>query len=113
MTWSIHFTSTAYRDLENIHSYITIQLSSPDTAKKLTRKIFEKIRSLATFPERYKIFQNRFEISEVIRVMPVENYLVFYLLNKALKKIIIIRIMYAGRDLDKQLKPYLFHERQE
>jgi len=36
-------------------------------------------------------------------VLPAENYLVFYLPVESRKAIIIIRIMYGGRDIDTQL----------
>lgn len=36
--------------------------------------------------------------------MPVDNYLVFYILDKDNEVVTIIRVMYAGRDVDNQLK---------
>lgn len=35
--------------------------------------------------------------------MPVDNYLVFYVVNKDIKTVTIIRIMYNSRDVDSQL----------
>lgn len=35
--------------------------------------------------------------------MPVDNYLVFYVVNKDIKNVTIIRIMYKKRDIDNQL----------
>ena len=38
--------------------------------------------------------------------MSVDNYLVFYLLDKDEGIVIILRVMYAGRNVDKQLESY-------
>ena len=39
-------------------------------------------------------------------MMPVDNYLVFYIPNKDAGIVTVIRVMYAGRDVDKQLNNY-------
>ncbi len=36
--------------------------------------------------------------------MPVDNYLVFYCLDRERCVVTVIRVMYAGRDVDSQLK---------
>lgn len=36
--------------------------------------------------------------------MPVDNYLVFYILDKDTGIVTVIRVMYASRDVDSQLK---------
>ena len=38
-----------------------------------------------------------------LRVIPVDNYLVFYIPNKDTGIVTVIRVMYAGRDVDNQL----------
>lgn len=44
--------------------------------------------------------------SRGLRVMPVDNYLVFYIPNKDAGIVTVIRVMYAGRDVDRQLNDY-------
>lgn len=38
--------------------------------------------------------------------MPVDNYLVFYIPDKEAGIVVIIRVMYAGRDAENQLNNY-------
>ena len=38
-----------------------------------------------------------------LRWIPVGNYLVFYTVDEATKSVRVIRIMYGGRDIEKQL----------
>jgi toxin ParE1/3/4 len=39
-----------------------------------------------------------------LRFFPVDNYLVFYLPKETDKMVYIVRIMYGGRDIRKQLR---------
>lgn len=36
--------------------------------------------------------------------MPVDNFIVFYIPNAENQTVIVIRVMYVGMDIDKQLK---------
>ena len=41
-----------------------------------------------------------------MRVMPVDNYLVFYIPDEVAAIVTVIRVMYAGRDVDAQLQEH-------
>ena len=40
------------------------------------------------------------------RVVPVDNYVIFYIPDKTKKLVTVIRVMYSGRDVDKQLDEF-------
>lgn len=42
--------------------------------------------------------------SRGLRVFLVDNYLVFYIPDRERKMVTVIRVMYGGRDVDKELK---------
>lgn len=42
--------------------------------------------------------------SRGLRVLPVDNYVVLYISDSDKKVVTILRVMYAGRDIDNQLK---------
>ena len=42
-----------------------------------------------------------------LRIMPVDNYLVFYIPRSEEKTVTVIRVMYGRRDIDAQLKQTL------
>ncbi len=44
--------------------------------------------------------------SRGLRVMPVDNYLVFYIPDKEAGLVTVIRVMYSGRDVEAQLKDH-------
>lgn len=62
-----------------------------------------KIRTLEEMPMRYRLYGEEPWHSHGLRFFPVDNYLVFYLLDEPKKTVSIVRIMYCGRDVSKQL----------
>ena len=54
-------------------------------------------------PMRHKLYEEEPWHSHGLRVLSVDNYLVFYLPAKKNATVSIIRIMYDGRDIDKNL----------
>ena len=54
-------------------------------------------------PLRHNLYEEEPLHSMGIRFFPVENYLVFYLPNETEGIVNIVRIMYGGRDIRKQL----------
>ena len=64
------------------------------------------VRTLDTFPLRNALFENEPWRSGGLRKLPVKNYLVFYTVDEEKKNIHIIRIIYGGWDIDKQLNEY-------
>jgi toxin ParE1/3/4 len=61
------------------------------------------IRSLDDMPFRFKLYDEEPWHSQGIRIMSVDNYFVIYLPNESDNIVSIVRIMYSGRDISKQL----------
>jgi toxin ParE1/3/4 len=75
----------------------------PDTAKGQTRRIMDAIKTLDTFPMRYSLYKDEPWNSKGLRFLPIDNYMVLYLPNEEMETVNIVRIMYIGRDISKQL----------
>lgn len=103
MNWKIVYTKKADEELESIYEYVSNVLGEPMTAKNLVETIMKNIRSLEQMPKRYRAYADEPWHSRGLRVLPVKNYLVFYLPVECEKTVYIVRIMYAGRDIAKQL----------
>lgn len=50
------------------------------------------------------MFYKQIILNRGLRVMPVDNYQVFYIPDKDAGIVTVIRVMHAGRDVDSQLK---------
>lgn len=103
MNYRIIYTQESEQDLVNIYRYIALNLSVPETAKRQTDRILEAIEGLDKMPLRHKLYQNEPWHSRGLRVLPVDNYLVFYVVVEEEKLVAIVRVMHGGRNIELQL----------
>lgn len=103
MIYELTTTEQAESDLRGIYEYIAFELLSPENAEGQLDRLEEHIIGLETFPEKFRAYEKEPWKSRGLRVMPVDNYLVFYIPDKDAGIVTIIRVMYAGRDVEKQL----------
>lgn len=103
MTYKVKISETAEKDIREIYEYIAFELLSPSVAAAQVGHIEKSILSLDEMPMRFRIYENEPWKSRGLRVMPVDNYLVFYIPYEENHTVNILRIMYGGRDIEKQL----------
>ena len=103
MNYSIVLTETAQADLAAIFRYIAIDLQSAQSASNQLARLEQAIASLEHMPERYRVYDSAKWRERNLRIMPVDNYLVFYIPTHDDLKVTVTRVMYGGRDIDKQL----------
>ena len=104
MIYEVIITEQANADLRKIYEYIAFELLSLENAAGQLDRLEENIIGLEQFPEKYRAYDKEPWYSRGMRVMPVDNYLVFYILDKEAGIVTVIRVMYEGRDVEKQLK---------
>lgn len=110
MTFDVRMTPQVGDDLRGIYEYIAFHLQAPINAVKQLDALEESILSLDTMPDRFQRYSEEPWYSRNLRVMPVGNYLVFFihLIERAddceeSGVVTIIRVMYGGRDIQTQL----------
>ena len=103
MIYEVKLSEQAYIDLRGIFEYIAFELKAPENANSQLNRLEERILSLDTMPERYRKYEKEPWKSRGLRILPIDNYLVFYTTNTDIKVVTILRVMYAGRDIDNQL----------
>ena len=103
MIYEVEVSEQADRDLREIFEYIAFELQSPENAIGQLNRLEEQILSLDTMPERYRKYEKEPWESRGLRVLPVDNYVVLYISDSNKKVVTILRVMYAGRDIDNQL----------
>ena len=103
MNWKVDYSEDAEQDLRSIFDYISDILLEPVTAEKQTDRIMDAVDSLDHMPLRYRRCDKEPWRSKGFRVLPVDNYLVFYLPDESQNVVSIIRIMYGGRNVEKHL----------
>lgn len=103
MNYEVRLTTEAENDLRGIFEYIAFDLQSPQNAAGQLDRLEKSIMSLDQMPERFRVYEKEPWRSRNLRVMPVDNYLVFYIPDHQAKTVTVLRVMYGGRDIDAQL----------
>ena len=103
MIYDVRISEQADQDLRNIFEYIAFELLAPENAAGQLDRLEEAISKLDNMPEKYRRYEREPWFSRGLRVFPVDNYLVFYIPDMGEKTVTVIRVMYGGRDIDKEL----------
>jgi toxin ParE1/3/4 len=106
MSYEVTLTEQAENDLRGIFEYIAFNLLSPENAIGQLDRIEEKIFSLREYPERFRLYEREPWKSRNTRIVSVDNYVVFYIPDATNKLVTVIRIIYSGRDVSRQLDEY-------
>jgi plasmid stabilization system protein ParE len=101
--YNVLITEPAEADLRGIAEYIALGLKEPLTAQNLIVKIGEAILELEKMPFRYPLVNNERLASQGIRMLLVDNYIVFYIVSERNDSVTIIRILYGKREWSKIL----------
>lgn len=106
MKYKVIYTEGAKKDLRNIFGYISEKLLAPENAAGQAQRIMDAIRKLDTMPNRHKLYEEEPWCSQKLRFFPIDNYLVFYKADAEIGMVYVVRIMYGGRDINKQLSEF-------
>ena len=79
MSYNIHITKTAERDLNNAMDYIEFVLKNPEAADHLLDTAEKKIFDLSDFPESRPLVDDSVLNEWGIRFDNVNNYIAFYI----------------------------------
>jgi toxin ParE1/3/4 len=103
-TWKVVYTEQAEQDLREIYEYIAFPLLEPEIGKNQIRRIMVAVAGLNQMPLRHRLYDKEPWYSKGLRVLPIDNYLAFYLPVETHKTVAVIRIMYGGRSIEAQLR---------
>lgn len=102
-TYEISYLSVARKDIFDIMLYIADQLHAPESALRIVDAIDGAVEQLATFPYAYPVYRLIRPLLTEYRMIPVENYNVFYTILENKKIVEIHRVLYAKMDITKKL----------
>ena len=102
--WSVSFTNQAELDLREIYTYIAMTLLMPNTATNFIRRIIEGTSKLSMMPLSYAIYPEEPWMSRGLRHVHIGNYIVFFIPVERSHTVVVIRIIYCGRDIQQVLE---------
>ncbi len=94
MSYRIHITSTAERDIMSAADYIEFTLKNPKAADNLLDEAEAQINSLSELPEKFPLVDDPVLASWEIRFVIIKNYLAFYTIDKETQTVIVVRFLY-------------------
>ena len=104
MTWKIKYSASSREDLRSIFDYIAKELLSPEYAAGQVERIMKAVRTLGDMPMKHKIYREEPWRTKQVRYLPVDNYIIFYLPKEESLTVNIVRIIYGGRDMKRQIR---------
>lgn len=101
--YSLSYLPVASRDIAEAALYIAETLSAPKAAVDLLEALDVAMSRLKELPYSCRVYQPAKPLDREYRLLNVKNYAVFYAVNEQEKTVEICRVIYAKRNLDKQL----------
>lgn len=98
--YRVEYSQEALVDIKSIYTYISQILHAPLTARRQVNRIRKEIWDLEAFPTRYMLVEWEPWASMKMHRLPVDNYVVFYLVDEQAMAVKIVRIVYGGRNLE-------------
>ena len=103
MKYKVFITEKSEEDLNLIADYLLCKLLAGESGLRQMDRLEQAVMSLDEMPERFRLYDKEPWREKNLRVMSVDNYLAFYIVDKDEKVVTIMRIMYGKRDIDTQL----------
>jgi len=103
MEYTVKITEHARGQMREIFRYIAFTLQAPDTALRLLDTLEREIASLSRFPGRVALTEEEPWHSAGIHKLPVKNYIVYFWIDEAARKVQVTAIVYGRRDQARQL----------
>jgi plasmid stabilization system protein ParE len=94
MSYNIHITAAAERDLIRAADHIEFVLKNPKAADDLLDEVEKQINSLSDFPEKFQLVDDSILASWGIRFVIVNNYLAFYKISEDENLVIVVRFLF-------------------
>lgn len=104
MTYDVRISEEADIDLRSIFEYIAFELQAPENAAGQLDRLEQNIIGLERLPYRFRKFDREPWHSRGLRIMPVDNYIVLYVVDDDAQAVNIVRVMYGARDIERHLE---------
>lgn len=88
----------AKQDILDVFNYIADTLAIPNSAVNQYRRLQEAILKLDSFPKRGSIYKGKSQKTKDLRFFLVDNYVVYYHIDKDRHTVYIYRVLYSRRN---------------
>lgn len=96
--WNVKLLPVAAADFEETAHYIRVKLANISAAKALVDELYHALEQLKTHPMIGPMVEDELLAAGGYRKLVVKNFLALYKLDSERKQVIVMRIIYGGRD---------------
>ena len=97
--YSVMLYPRAFRDIDDIYTYIALEKMSPENAKGQTDRIWDAVKSLEQLPESHQDrLVGRFA-GKGYKQLIVDNYIIIFKIDKEQNRVYIVTVQYQGRNI--------------
>ena len=97
--YKLKLSPRAFRDIDDIFSYIALEKLSPENARGQTDRIWTALKKLETFPQSHQERNEGRYAGKGYRQLLIDNYIAIFRIDETKKVIHIVTIQYQGRNL--------------
>ena len=97
--YEVKLNPKAYRDLDDIYSYIALDKLSPENAKGQTDRIRDALAALGTFPQSHQDRTEGRYAGKGYKQLLIDNYMAIFKIDENRKIVNIVTIQYQGRNI--------------
>ena len=99
MAYSYSYSKICLSDLDEALNYITVELKNPTAASNLMKDVLKAIDQITLFPFSSQDCTIYLQLNKNIRHILIKNFVLIYLVDKKANSIILLRFIYAGRNI--------------
>lgn len=104
MSYMIHITLTAEKDIIHAADYIEFTLKNPQAADHLLDEAEHQINTLSEFSKQHPLVNDEILAAWGVRFVQIGNYLAFYTISEDENLVRIVRFLYAKSNWNSILK---------
>jgi plasmid stabilization system protein ParE len=97
-SYKVLITEKAEKDIIDIRNYISNELHEPETAKRVVSIFHDTIIGLSNMPFRFSHVSDNILAAKGIRLIVIDNYIVFFIIHEKDSTVGVLRILYNRRD---------------
>ena len=97
--YDVKLLEKAYRDLDEIYTYIANEILAPETARNQLDRLKGAILGLDTFPNAHQDRLAGFYADKGYKQLIVDNYIAIFRVDEEEKKVYVVTVQYMGRNL--------------
>ncbi|MCH5187255.1 MAG: type II toxin-antitoxin system RelE/ParE family toxin [Oscillospiraceae bacterium] len=98
MSYKIEITKEANADIDEVLTYISVNLGSKFAANDMMSELEDRFKLLSASPEMYELCRSSRLREKGYRRFLLKNYIVFYKIKETERTVYIVRIIYGKRD---------------